>query len=79
MPRPKLGNVRINLLIQPKVLAALRKLANIKGTTYSELLRTAAEQYVRQEVAALRAARAEQYNSEQHNSHDSRETPQEAA
>lgn len=74
MPRPKLGNVRINLLIQPKVLAALRKLAVIKGTTYSELLRTAAEQYVRQEVAALRAARREQ-----HNSHDSRETPQEAA
>ena len=58
MPRPASGNVRINMLINPKVLAALKVLAKRRNTTFSELLRDASEEYVRREVAKLKEERA---------------------
>ena len=56
MPRAKQGNVRINVLIQPKVLNAMKALAKRKGSTYSEEIRQACLTYVREEIAALRAS-----------------------
>lgn len=58
MPRPKQGNVRINVLIQPKVLTALKAIAKQKGSTYSEEIRVACLTHVKQEVAAIRAEQA---------------------
>ena len=52
MPRARTQNVKINFLIQPKVLKALKLLARQRGTTYSELARVACREYA---VAGLRA------------------------
>lgn len=50
MPRPSLGLQKVNFHIDPTVLHALRWLADSKGTSYSELLRIAAKEYVFQEL-----------------------------
>ncbi len=52
MPRPPSGNIRVNFYIDPRVLAALRKLARVRGTTYSDLIRMATNAYVISEVQA---------------------------
>lgn len=52
MPRVKSGNVKINLLVQPKVMKGLRNLATRRGTTYSELIRIACRSYLEQELRA---------------------------
>lgn len=70
MARPKQGNVRINVLIQPQVLNALKRIAKIRGTTYSELMRQACASFVREEVARIRAKQAEQHNNHDHNEQD---------
>ncbi len=47
MTRTKVGNrERINFYFDEQVLEALKKLAALKNTTYSELIRVAAHQYV---------------------------------
>ncbi len=52
MPRPTSGNIRVNFYIDPRVLAALRKLARRRGTTYSDLIRMATNAYVISEARA---------------------------
>lgn len=47
MSRTKVGNrERINFYFDAQVLEALKKLAALKNTTYSELIRVAAREYV---------------------------------
>ncbi len=53
MPRPPSGNIRVNFYIDPRVLAALRKLARVRGTTYSDLIRMATNAYVISEIQAM--------------------------
>ncbi len=55
MPRPPSGNIRVNFYIDPRVLAALRKLARRRGTTYSDLIRMATNAYVISELRTLPA------------------------
>lgn len=50
MARPSLGLTKVNFHIDPSVLKGLKWLANSKGTSYSELLRIAAKQYVVEEI-----------------------------
>ena len=40
------GKVRVNVLIQANVLKATKALAQRRGTTYSEVIRTAVRSYV---------------------------------
>ena len=56
MARPKNDVERINAYIPVKVMAAVRKLARRRGTTYSELIRTAVREY------AVREAKVEKDN-----------------
>lgn len=56
MARPKTDNKRINVFMEPKVLDALKVLAKRRGTTYSELIRTAAREYVVTELKRERDA-----------------------
>ena len=46
MPRPTSGLVKINFYLEPTVLQGYKWLAKAKGTTYSELLRTAALDFI---------------------------------
>lgn len=46
MTRQSAGNTKINIYFNERVLDALRKMAQTKGTTYSELIRDACQQYV---------------------------------
>jgi hypothetical protein len=50
MPRQKTGNIRINFMLPPKVLTAYKALAKRRGTTYSELLRVAAKEFIIKEL-----------------------------
>ena len=52
MTRPSLGLTKVNFHIDPIVLDGLKWLATNRGTSYSELLRIAAKQYVVQEIKA---------------------------
>jgi len=54
MSRRALGHTKVNVFIDPTVLSALRWLAKARGTSYSELIRTAAKQYVLQEISKER-------------------------
>lgn len=49
MPRTPQDRTKVNVYIQQNVLAALKKIATLKGTSYSELLRIAAAEYVLRE------------------------------
>lgn len=49
MTRQSAGNTKINIYFNERVLDALRKMAQTKGTTYSELIRDACQQYVLKE------------------------------
>jgi metal-responsive CopG/Arc/MetJ family transcriptional regulator len=49
MVRLTTGSTKINVYVPDNVLAALKKLAEMKGTTYSELIRVASQRYVVQE------------------------------
>ena len=47
MSRTRVGNrERINFYFDGQVLEALKKLADLKNTTYSELIRVACREYV---------------------------------
>lgn len=46
MTRAPAGNAKINIYFNERVLDALRKLALMRGTTYSELIREACREYV---------------------------------
>lgn len=46
MPRNPQDRIKVNVYVQTNVLAALKKIALMKGTSYSELLRQAAAEYV---------------------------------
>lgn len=46
MTRAAAGNSKINIYFNDRVLEALRKLARLQGSTYSELIRRASEEYV---------------------------------
>jgi len=50
MARPKTDNERINVFMQHDVMRALRFLAQRRGTTYSELIRSATREFVIREV-----------------------------
>lgn len=41
MPRPASDRVKVSLYIPAKTLAALKRIAELKGTTYSDLIRQA--------------------------------------
>lgn len=45
---------RVNFHIQPEVLEALKRLATMRGTTYSELIRAACRQYVLSAAAEIK-------------------------
>jgi hypothetical protein len=49
--RPSLGHEKVNFYCDPAVMRGLRWLAKARGTSYSELLRLAAKQYVVTEIA----------------------------
>lgn len=49
MTRASAGNDKINIYFNAQVLAALRRLALARGTTYSELIREACRDYVLKE------------------------------
>lgn len=46
MTRAPAGNAKINIYFNERVLDAMRKLATMKGTTYSQLIRDACHEYV---------------------------------
>ena len=50
MPRPALGLVKVNFFLDPNVLKGFKWLATARGTTYSELLRLAAKEYIVEEI-----------------------------
>ena len=50
MPRPSLGLTKINFFCDPAVVQGLKWLAKSRGTTYSELLRTASKEFVLREI-----------------------------
>lgn len=56
MARQKNDVERINAYIPIKTMDALRALAKRRGTTYSELLRTAAREYAVREVKVEKEA-----------------------
>lgn len=45
-PRKSVDRKKINIYFQENVLEGLRRLAEARGTTYSELIREACRQYV---------------------------------
>lgn len=49
MTRASAGNDKINIYFNAQVLAALKRLALARGTTYSELIREACREYVLRE------------------------------
>jgi hypothetical protein len=50
MTRTRVGErVRINFYFDSQVFEAMKKLASLKNVTYSELIRTAAREYVLRE------------------------------
>lgn len=53
MTRAPAGNTKINIYFNEQVLEALKKLALVKGTTYSELIREACRSYVLDEGPKL--------------------------
>lgn len=46
MVRTKNDRIRINLYCDNRVFEALRRIAEVRGTTYSELIRIACRDYV---------------------------------
>ena len=50
MPRPSLGLTKVNFYLDPAVLQGYKWLAAARGTTYSELLRVAARDFVLKEI-----------------------------
>ena len=50
MPRPSLGLSKINFFCDPTVVKGLKWLAQSRGTTYSELLRSASKEFVLREI-----------------------------
>lgn len=46
MPRQSVDRVKINLYFQNNILDGYKKLAKMRGTTYSELIREACRQYL---------------------------------
>lgn len=50
MARSSTGMLKVNFYMEPTVLDALKWLAKARGTTYSELVRKAARQYVVEEI-----------------------------
>lgn len=46
MTRAPAGNEKINLYFNSQVLQAMKRLALLRGTTYSELVREACREYV---------------------------------
>jgi len=50
MPRPSLGLIKVNFFLDPNVLQGFKWLAVARGTTYSELLRLAAKEYIVPEI-----------------------------
>ena len=50
MPRPSLGLTKVNFYLDPAVLRGYKWLAAARGTTYSELLRVAARDFVLKEI-----------------------------
>lgn len=46
MTRASAGNDKINIYFNAQVLAAMKRLALLRGTTYSELIREACREYV---------------------------------
>lgn len=49
MTRVSAGNDKINIYFNAQVLAALKRMALARGTTYSELIREACREFVLQE------------------------------
>ena len=49
MTRVSAGNTKINIYFNDAVLAALKKLALARGTTYSEMIREACREFVLRE------------------------------
>ena len=50
MARKSLGHVKANVFFEPTVLQALKWLAGVRGTSYSELTRVATKEYVIREI-----------------------------
>lgn len=52
MPRASLGLKKINFYLEPTVLQGFKWLATARGTTYSDLLRLAAKEFIIKEIKA---------------------------
>ena len=50
MARPSMGLTKVNFYVDPTVLEGYKWLARTRGTTFSELLRIAAKQYILEEI-----------------------------
>lgn len=58
MTRTRVGDrIRVNFYFDQQVLDALRKLAELRNITYSELIRTACAEYVVRELPRAAEAR----------------------
>lgn len=54
MARPSLGLTRTTIMLNPKHLEFLKKLAKKRNTTYSELVRAAVQEFIRTEAYRLK-------------------------
>lgn len=45
MARPASDRIKVNVYLPPRLLQALKKIAQIRGTSYSELVREACQEY----------------------------------
>lgn len=58
MPRPNLGLTRTSLMLHPKHLDAMRRLAARRGTSVSELVRIAMLEFITNEAHRIKAEKA---------------------
>lgn len=50
MPRNKSDTERVNTYMPRRLMAAARKLATLRGISYSEMMRTALTEYIQREI-----------------------------
>lgn len=50
MSRPSMGLEKVNFFCEPTVLRGFKWLAKTRGTSYSELMRTATKQFIIKEI-----------------------------
>lgn len=57
MPRPASDRTKVSYYLPTKLIAALKRMAELKGTTYSDLIRQACTEFVVREAPKVMADR----------------------